>query len=1462
MSDAITIQAVLRLNVAEFVAALTRARQQFSGAMGDLSGAADGVDLGDTFADVEQGAERSREAIDELGASLGDLGAGSADGLTDLAEAQADLAEAQANLTEQAEAGREALEDSGESAEGFGGSLRDLAAGLLSLDALGNIFAWIGEQIGDLMALADAWSNLKSKLDLATESEAAAALALERVQAIAQGASADLSSVGDLYATLSRALESLGDTATDVAAITETITQSFAVSGTGSAEAAGAITQLSQALASGVLRGDEFNSVMEQAPRLSRALADSLGVTTGELRSMAEEGKLTAQTVIKALGDQADVIAAEMATLPETFEGATQRLKNSLTATVGQLNEAVRGSELYAAATGTLADAIESVAGVFESLGTLLVKIVSAFTELPAPVQAAMTAMTLTGVAAALLAVNFTAVTTALASMATGLTLVALAALQAFVAQLGAALTAARALWAVLLANPLTVLVGVLAVATAGWLAYRSASEETRESLAKSREETAKQIEELNTLRATLATAKPGTDAYTEAERKLAQVVPGLTLSLNEQGQIVAKVGQGFEDNAKKVDEYAQSLEKADQQDLIRQLALTAQAQEEAKQAAQAHTQQMRDQYGESEATRTGMQRFNVALAQLGNAFDANNKKSIDLNTELRNQNTLFRELAIEALDSGLSIEAVERQMRDLAYSGETVKAVVDQMKALKAEANSGLTGLTDSQRAVAEAARDSANAIKSALKGVKDEIKRLDEEIKTHRDKLKTALDAETAGWQALGDEAKSAYDGVITEIDAVTQAQREAVDAAEWRGPAAGADSYGAALARVQAERSRLASVEQAGRAASQELVRVQEQQRANLERLNGERGKSLPVMQAVANESDRLAERERALNAVIAEGTSAGERIAAIQASLLSERDAATQRAAIYRADATARIEATRQYQSEALFLIDEEYARRKQAARASGESERAINLEYLQAKRATLQEIESAYRSHIDTLNAEAQRHLDAVRRIEDEISSLKMSTEDRIRELQRGAMSDYEAYQDRKRQAAEKVAAAERALAEGNYTLAKELAGQAGELYAQNAREVKDGERVMVSAQQAASAATAGYRTASDVKLQALEAEKTAHQGQADAAKTAATETEAALKQVAGQIDDLSSKLDQELNLKIIADSSAVTTEIGKIEALLKNKEAMVKISADLTALQEGLKKADQLLKDNPAKLEIILDQTEKTLGELKAYAAKLGDDVEIKAQLTLGTDRALKGVEDVRGKLLELNDFKTDSQHTVKANVDDILREIRALDGKDTSSTHAIYVKKVQTNATGGLVGLAQRFASGGAVPGFPEPRWSTVPGVGNTDSVPAALAPGSFVLKKAASRYYGSSLLDLISRFASGGRVPSLLMPGERLFQPDTVSRLGAGFFDALNQMRLPREQILAALGNMTAPVARFAAGGSVGATPAPAAASGSARESIDINLQIGGQRVQLQGPRDQAQALASALRTLQRQL
>ena len=238
--------------------------------------------------------------------------------------------------------------------------------------------------------------------------------------------------------------------------------------------------------------------------------------------------------------------------------------------------------------------------------------------------------------------------------------------------------------------------------------------------------------------------------------------------------------------------------------------------------------------------------------------------------------------------------------------------------------------------------------------------------------------------------------------------------------------------------------------------------------------------------------------------------------------------------------------------------------------------------------------------------------------------------------------------------------------------------------------------------------------------------------------------------------------------------------------------------------------------------------------------------------------------ESVAEQLASLDQGDTASTHTVESNVPDVMSDIDSLDGRDTSSTHTVYVREVQTNAAGGYI-EPSRFAAGGAVRGFPVPRWSTVPGVGNTDSVPASLAPGSYVLKKAATRYYGRSLLDLISRFADGGRVPSLLMPGERLFQPPTVSRLGAGFFDALNSMRLPRDELLNALGNLTAPVARFAAGGVVASAPQPSFAApptGSGREIVDINFQIEGRSIQLSGARDQAKALAGALRELQRRV
>lgn len=97
-----------------------------------------------------------------------------------------------------------------------------------------------------------------------------------------------------------------------------TVNQAIQLSGASAESGKAALVQLIQGLQSGVLRGEEFNSAMEQAPRLVQALANGLGVTTSELRKLTEQGGLTPVTLMKALEAQSEKVAAEFSKLPPT----------------------------------------------------------------------------------------------------------------------------------------------------------------------------------------------------------------------------------------------------------------------------------------------------------------------------------------------------------------------------------------------------------------------------------------------------------------------------------------------------------------------------------------------------------------------------------------------------------------------------------------------------------------------------------------------------------------------------------------------------------------------------------------------------------------------------------------------------------------------------------------------------------------------------------------------------------------------------------------------------------------------------------------------------------------------------------------------------------------------------------------------------------------------------------------
>jgi tape measure domain-containing protein len=238
--------------------------------------------------------------------------------------------------------------------------------------------AFLGLQGGarmvrNLAETADAFKNLQARIKLVTGEGQAFADAWEGVSEIAQRTSSDLEATGTLFARLTDAGKSAG-LATQAAidqslALTETINQAVQLSG-GSAEYANAaITQLIQGFQSGVLRGDEFNSVMEQSPRLAKALADGLGVTTGELRKMAEAGQLTSETVIAALRSQANVLTDEFSKLPATVGRALQNLSSAWTQYIGESDQATGASARLAGAIDLVARNLDTLIGLLMDAG-------------------------------------------------------------------------------------------------------------------------------------------------------------------------------------------------------------------------------------------------------------------------------------------------------------------------------------------------------------------------------------------------------------------------------------------------------------------------------------------------------------------------------------------------------------------------------------------------------------------------------------------------------------------------------------------------------------------------------------------------------------------------------------------------------------------------------------------------------------------------------------------------------------------------------------------------------------------------------------------------------------------------------------------------------------------------------------------------------------------------------------
>ena len=265
------------------------------------------------------------------------------------------------NLDNSLDQTNQALKDTETFTQRASGEIDGLKTGFNTLTGVLGALG-IGVTAGEIAQTADEFKSLSGRVNIAIGEHGNLQKAMDDVKNVAIATNSNLSATGDLYSRLTKIGQEMKWPQEQALALTETINKAVQVGGGNAASTEAAITQLNQALGSGVLRGDEFNSMAEQSPRLTQAMADGLGVTTGQLREMANQGQLTTDVVTKALLSQSEIISAEFAKFPTTIGASIENLKTAWTIYIGEADAA-------SGASAKVADAIKFVA---ENLDTIV----------------------------------------------------------------------------------------------------------------------------------------------------------------------------------------------------------------------------------------------------------------------------------------------------------------------------------------------------------------------------------------------------------------------------------------------------------------------------------------------------------------------------------------------------------------------------------------------------------------------------------------------------------------------------------------------------------------------------------------------------------------------------------------------------------------------------------------------------------------------------------------------------------------------------------------------------------------------------------------------------------------------------------------------------------------------------------------------------------------------------------
>ncbi|MEZ0197420.1 tape measure protein [Pseudomonas qingdaonensis] len=231
----------------------------------------------------------------------------------------------------------------------------------------------VGAVTREVLRLTDSFKSMQGSLALVSTSTTNANESFQKLLVMANNTGSSLEATVSLYTRLANATRGAGFTQEQLLNVTDALNKAFVISGATMQEASNAAIQLSQGLASGTLRGEELNSVMEQGPRITRALAEYLGVTNGEIRQMAAEGKITSDVVTNALLQSLSSLNSELDKMPRRFEQATVALKNNFLAAIGQINvDPVVSSVDALASSLAKPEVVMGIQSIANALGSLV----------------------------------------------------------------------------------------------------------------------------------------------------------------------------------------------------------------------------------------------------------------------------------------------------------------------------------------------------------------------------------------------------------------------------------------------------------------------------------------------------------------------------------------------------------------------------------------------------------------------------------------------------------------------------------------------------------------------------------------------------------------------------------------------------------------------------------------------------------------------------------------------------------------------------------------------------------------------------------------------------------------------------------------------------------------------------------------------------------------------------------